>query len=74
MGAKADPGWETFEPTDVGSPNGDDRPSSAGAGGEPNTPVGEAGVFSLRTRSEGLWPSTATLSSMSSVRLCRLTL
>jgi len=50
---KADPGWETFEPTDVGSPDGVDRPSSARAGGEPNTPMVEVPVYSLRTRRDG---------------------
>jgi hypothetical protein len=51
--AKADPGWEAFEQTDVSPPDGGDRPSSAGAGGEPNTPIVEADVYSLRTRRDG---------------------
>jgi hypothetical protein len=47
---KADPGLEAFEPTDVGQPDGADRASSAGAGGEPDTPMVEAEISSLRTR------------------------
>jgi hypothetical protein len=34
-GCEGGPGWEAFEPTDVGEPDGADRPSSAGAGGKP---------------------------------------
>jgi hypothetical protein len=40
----------------------------------PNTPTVEADVYSVRTGSDGARPSTAILSSMSSVRPRRLNL
>jgi hypothetical protein len=52
-GCEGGPDWETFKQTDVGSPNGAGRPSPAGACGEPNTPMVEADVYSLRTRRDG---------------------
>jgi len=51
--AKADLAGEAFEPTDVGEPDGADRPSSAVAGGEPNRRWLEVDVYSLRTRIDG---------------------